>query len=343
MIWFAWSWFVAGLLLLFFAPPALTLGILFKKQNWIYWWANWGARNWLRLSGVKVNVIGREHIDPNQTYVFVANHWSYLDAAPLFAFTGRRMGMIAKKELLNAPILGYGMGFVNVIAIDRSNKDRAVQSLSVATERLRATLGFSAERPELRVKSLAATPEVPPPIDSLLEKALAARPDLRAAEMAIAVATKRAKWERSRILLLSAQLSSKEVGTNGVLTGPGVGVELPVFSHNQGLVARAEAEVELASRQYVALKQRVALEVAETRAQLVQALDALKAVREQVLPPLQRAVALAEEQYQKGDVAYLFVLEQNRGLVDAQLRVVDSEAAIRRAQAQLERSVGSRF
>jgi 1-acyl-sn-glycerol-3-phosphate acyltransferase len=142
MIWFAWSWFVAGLLLLIFCPPVLVLGILFKKQNWIYWWANWGARNWLRLSGVKVKVIGREQIDADETYVFVANHWSYLDAAPLFAFTGRRMGMIAKKELLNAPILGYGMGFVNVIAIDRSNKERAVQSLSVATERLRAGISF---------------------------------------------------------------------------------------------------------------------------------------------------------------------------------------------------------
>ncbi len=142
MIWFAWSWFVAGLLLLIFAPPVLVLGILFKKQNWIYWWANWGARNWLRWSGVKVKVIGREQIQQNETYVFVANHWSYLDAAPLFACTGRRMGMIAKKELLNAPILGYGMGFVNVIAIDRSNKERAVQSLSVATERLRAGISF---------------------------------------------------------------------------------------------------------------------------------------------------------------------------------------------------------
>jgi 1-acyl-sn-glycerol-3-phosphate acyltransferase len=140
---FAWSWFVAGALLLIFAPPAVLLGILFKRQDWIYWWANWGARNWLRLSGVKVRVIGREqHLDPNQTYVFVANHWSYLDAAPLFAFTGRRMGMIAKKELLNAPILGYSMGFVNVIAIDRSNKDRAVQSLKIATERLRSGVSF---------------------------------------------------------------------------------------------------------------------------------------------------------------------------------------------------------
>jgi 1-acyl-sn-glycerol-3-phosphate acyltransferase len=142
MIWFAWSWFVAGLLLLVFAPPVVLLGSLFKKQNWIYWWANWGARNWLRLSGVTVKVKGREQLDANQTYVFVANHWSYLDAAPLFAFTGRRMGMIAKKELLNAPILGYSMGFVNVIAIDRSNKERAVQSLTVATERLRAGISF---------------------------------------------------------------------------------------------------------------------------------------------------------------------------------------------------------
>jgi 1-acyl-sn-glycerol-3-phosphate acyltransferase len=139
---FAWSWFVAGALLLIFTPPVLLLGILFKRQDWIYWWANWGARNWLRLTGVKVNVTGKEHLEPDQAYVFVANHFSYLDAAPLFAYTGRRMGMVAKKELLKAPILGVGMGFVNVIAIDRSNRERAVESLRVATERLRSGLSF---------------------------------------------------------------------------------------------------------------------------------------------------------------------------------------------------------
>jgi hypothetical protein len=36
------------------------------------------------------------------------------------------------------------------------------------------------------------------------------------------------------------------------------------------------------------------------------------------------------------------VLEQTRGLIDAELRIVDAEAAVRRAQAQLERSVGTR-
>ena len=139
---FAWSWIVAGSLLLFCAPQALLLGTLCKQPNWIYWWANWGARNWLRLTGVKVKVTGREHLDPGQPYVFVSNHRSYLDASPLFAFTGRQMGAIAKKELLKAPILGYAMGFVNVIAIDRSNRERAVETIKIATDRLRSGISF---------------------------------------------------------------------------------------------------------------------------------------------------------------------------------------------------------
>jgi 1-acyl-sn-glycerol-3-phosphate acyltransferase len=139
---FAWSWFVAGALLLVFVPPVLLIAGLARRQDWIYSWAEWGASTWLTLSGVKMKVTGREHLEPNQTYVFVANHWSYLDAAPLFCGTGRRMGMVAKMELLKAPLLGYGMGFVNVIAIDRSNRDRAVETLKIATERLRAGLSF---------------------------------------------------------------------------------------------------------------------------------------------------------------------------------------------------------
>ena len=52
------------------------------------------------------------------------------------------MGLIGKKELLKAPILGYGMGFVNVIAIDRSNRERAVASINEATRRLRSGISF---------------------------------------------------------------------------------------------------------------------------------------------------------------------------------------------------------
>jgi outer membrane protein, heavy metal efflux system len=219
---------------------------------------------------------------------------------------------------------------------------RAQHDQQIALERLRFVLGLATERAAISVSPSPADAAEPPPVDALLEKAQALRPDLRAAELAVVAATKRAKWERSRVGLLTAQLSAKEVGANGVLAGPGVSAELPIFHRNQGLIARADVEVEVASRQYLALKQRVALEVAESRAQLAQARDSLRQIEADILPPLERALARADDQYKNGEVAYLFVLEQTRGLVDARLRLIDTEAAIRHADAQLQRSVGSR-
>jgi 1-acyl-sn-glycerol-3-phosphate acyltransferase len=137
-----WSLFVAAALLLIFGPPVLLVAWLTGKHDLVYPWALFGARNWLRLSGVIVNVRGKEYLDPNQTYVFISNHRSYLDTATLFVYTGRRLGLLAKKELLNVPILGFGMGFVNVMAIDRSNRERALQTVEAATARIRSGRSF---------------------------------------------------------------------------------------------------------------------------------------------------------------------------------------------------------
>lgn len=139
---YCWSLFVAAMLLLILAPPVLVVAWLTGKHDLVYPWALFGARNWLRLSGAKVHVSGGEHLESNQAYVFISNHRSYLDTATLFVYTGRRLGMLAKKELLGVPILGFGMGFVNIMAIDRSNSERARQTVEAATERIRSGISF---------------------------------------------------------------------------------------------------------------------------------------------------------------------------------------------------------
>ncbi len=139
---YCWSLFVAATLLLIFGPPVLLVAWLRKKHELVYPWALFGARNWLRLSGMAVEVSGREYLNPHQTYVFIANHRSYLDTATLFAYTGRRLGLLGKKELLKVPILGYGMGFVNIMAIDRSNRERALETVEAATARIRSGRSF---------------------------------------------------------------------------------------------------------------------------------------------------------------------------------------------------------
>jgi len=116
---------------------------LVNKHDLVYPWALFGARNWLRLSGVRVRVKGLELLDPKQTYVFVSNHRSYLDTAAMFIYTGRRIGLLAKKELLKVPVLGVGMGFVNVMAIDRSNRESAIRTTEAAAQRIKSGVSFA--------------------------------------------------------------------------------------------------------------------------------------------------------------------------------------------------------
>ena len=141
-LWYWWSLFVAAMLLLIFGPPVITAALIARRPHWVYPAALFGARNWLRLSGVRVRVRGLEHLDPRRAYVFIANHRSFLDTATLFYHLRRRIGLLAKKELLKVPILGYGMGFVNILAIDRTNRESAFRTTKAATDRLRSGISF---------------------------------------------------------------------------------------------------------------------------------------------------------------------------------------------------------
>ena len=138
-----WSLFLAGALLATLAPPILIIAWLVNKHDLVYPWALFGARAWLRLSGVEVKVTGLELLDPKQTYVFVSNHRSYLDTAAMFVYTRRRIGLLAKKELLKVPVLGVGMGFVNVMAIDRTNRENAIRTTEAAAQRIKSGVSFA--------------------------------------------------------------------------------------------------------------------------------------------------------------------------------------------------------
>lgn len=129
-----WCWFVAGLLFLFVGTPTLIILWVIDRKMWLYPIGRLGAGLWLRACGAKVKVTGIDNLDANRSYVFISNHRSYLDTATLFFYAGRKMGLVAKKELLKVPVLGQGMSFVNIIAIDRSNPERARQSMEKAKD-----------------------------------------------------------------------------------------------------------------------------------------------------------------------------------------------------------------
>lgn len=137
-----WCWFAAASLLLIVGTPSLIFLWVINRKLWLYPIANWGAEMWLKACGARVAVKGAENLEDGKSYVFISNHRSYLDTAAIFRYTGKRIGLVAKKELLKVPIMGQGMGFVNVIAIDRSNPERALQSMKKAREVMESGYSF---------------------------------------------------------------------------------------------------------------------------------------------------------------------------------------------------------
>jgi len=124
-----WSLTFAGILLLFVALPAMFVLQIINRRIWLYPLCVWGSMTWIRGSGINVKVSGRENLEKDKSYIFIANHRSYVDTTALFAYAGKRIGLIAKKELLKVPVLGQGISFINFVTIDRSNPERALQTM----------------------------------------------------------------------------------------------------------------------------------------------------------------------------------------------------------------------
>lgn len=241
---------------------------------------------------------------------------------------------------------GDGTGLeVSLASADaRSVEEQAVRAegdVETAATRLRLLLGMRGDPQPLSAKA-AATDALVPEQAALVEAGLTARPDLRAAELAVEAAAARAKWQRSRLLgLVNLILSVKPVGTPvKTRVGPGVQGEIPIFNRNQGQIARADAEVHQAGWRYAALRDRVEQEVREGRERLLQARQSLEKLRTEVRPAVERVLAQTEKAYSNGDLSYLNVLEASRQRFDILLREADADAAVDRARAELARACG---
>ena len=224
----------------------------------------------------------------------------------------------------------------------RQDSMRARLDVVLRANELRSRLGLALDPREFDVVTAPAAFDPCGPMPALLEEALASRPDVRAAELGIEAAAARLGWEESRVVAITAALDANSEGREGFEWGPGVDVGLPFFNRNQAGLARANAEIQRAGVQYVAVRQRVASELLDATTQFQQASVALAGWRDTVLVPLEEQVQVANRAFADGDVAFLFVLEMQRRLTEARLRTREAEADLARALARIERAIGRR-
>jgi len=122
--------------MLVFCVPIFIIAILcgllgFPKA--IMWLAlNVWSPFMLTIVGGRTELVNKEKLDKNKTYIYVANHASHFDIPAMFSAMRIPLFFIAKKELKKVPLFGYVCTLLGIIWLDRSNKMKAMESMRQA-------------------------------------------------------------------------------------------------------------------------------------------------------------------------------------------------------------------
>jgi 1-acyl-sn-glycerol-3-phosphate acyltransferase len=126
---------------LILGAPAALIGLpwtlLRNDISLLYRWAMWIANAGLKIGGIRIDVTGREQLDPQQRYIFMSNHVSNLDPPLLLPLLPGRTSVFLKRSLMKIPVLGYAMRLGSFIPVDR---DGSVESAKQSVETARQVL-----------------------------------------------------------------------------------------------------------------------------------------------------------------------------------------------------------
>jgi 1-acyl-sn-glycerol-3-phosphate acyltransferase len=118
------------------APIAAIIGfpwtVITGDIRVLYRMFMWGAWCGVRITGVRVQPLGLDKLDPARSYIFMSNHVSNLDPPILIPLIPRRASVMVKKELLSYPILGRAMRMGSFVPVDRGNREAGIEAVRAA-------------------------------------------------------------------------------------------------------------------------------------------------------------------------------------------------------------------
>ena len=86
--------------------------------------AYWAPHFWSRFTCfiylIKVKVTGREKLDKQQSYVFLANHQGYFDIFLIYGYLGHNLKWMMKEYLKKIPFVGYACQKSNQVFVGNS-------------------------------------------------------------------------------------------------------------------------------------------------------------------------------------------------------------------------------
>jgi outer membrane protein TolC len=187
-----------------------------------------------------------------------------------------------------------------------------------------------------------ATP--PPPVDSVVAKALALRADIRAGDLTVR------QFEEERQAASAQRLPTPTLGYGLKRSGAGdvahngyqlsLDLSVPLFNRGQSAAALAVAQAARATAETAFLRLRVETEVRARHAVLALQEQRAARYRQSVADAAEPLAAIARVAYEEGELGILELLDAGRQLLDARLRLLELAAVTRLAAIELDRAIG---
>jgi cobalt-zinc-cadmium efflux system outer membrane protein len=228
---------------------------------------------------------------------------------------------------------------VQRFAFERDAAD-ARQALKAAKIALRATAGPDRIAADFDLVGDLEFKDIAPTQADLYRRALANRPDLRAAEAArekagadVRLARANAWWD------ITPQIEYQRLGPDNTI-GFDISLPIRIFDRNQGEIARTRAEAKRveAAREAVAIQALTEVDIA--LAALGAEREKLTALRDTYLPKAKQARDTVEFAYRRGGVSLLDYLDAQRTYRDTAAEYLRSLASYWTSFYLLETAVG---
>jgi 1-acyl-sn-glycerol-3-phosphate acyltransferase len=132
----AWLGLWAAVATMILAIPIIAAGLLSRTGNLAFTLSKLWAYTMLTVSFVRTEIKNKEKIHKGTSYIIISNHQSLYDIISLVTTLGIQYRWFIKREVLKVPLFGYGLYASRNIFIDRSNTERAIESINKGIKRL---------------------------------------------------------------------------------------------------------------------------------------------------------------------------------------------------------------
>jgi cobalt-zinc-cadmium efflux system outer membrane protein len=239
-----------------------------------------------------------------------------------------------ERRLKAGDISASDVARIRVDALRAQNDARAAQA---DRQKAQSALGYviGVEREAARINAADGWPDLDAAAGTPeIDKALAGRADVQAAQARVTAAEKSRDLARSlRTRDVTAQLQFDRTPWNPITNSTsantvGFGLSVPLFLnyYYEGEIRRAEVELQSARDNYERVRALALGEIAKSRADLDAARERVQRFRESLLQAAQKAADAAEFAYSRGAIGVMDLLDARRQLYATRLEASSTQA-----------------